>query len=82
MCGQRISRPAELEVTALGAGYLAGIGSGVWGDVSDIGELLGPSEIIESRDKVMSTDRVSWRRAIKRSMGWAGSKSFGEGVVD
>ena len=82
VCGQRISRPAELEVTALGAGYLAGIGSGVWGDVSDIGELLGPSEIIESRDKVMSTDRVSWRRAIKRSMGWAGSKSFGEGVVD
>ncbi len=82
VCGQRVSRPAELEVTALGAGYLAGIGSGVWGDVSDIAELLGPEEIIEARDKVMSTDRVTWHRAIERSLGWAGGKSSGKGFLD
>ncbi len=76
--GQPLSRPAELEVTALGAGYLAGVGSGVWGDVSDIGELLGPRAIIEAQDREMSTDRATWHRAIERSRGWAGSKFSSE----
>jgi glycerol kinase len=82
VCGQRVSRPSEIEMTALGVGYLAGIASGVWADVSDISELRGPSTLIEPGQAPMSTDRSTWFRAIERSSGWAISDSSSEGVLD
>ena len=68
-----VARPLVQETTALGAAYLAGLATGVWGSVSEIGHqwaLDRSFEPIASRD---SADRShhQWQRAVERSRGWA-----------
>ena len=60
-----VLRAAQLETTALGAGYLAGVGAGIWKDVHDI----PPSELPHRFDPAMSPEqreslRARWSRAV------------------
>ena len=69
--GVEVVRPVVIESTALGAAYLAGLGSGLW----------GREHILERRaiDRIfvpaMPDDRrlaliERWREAVRRTMGW------------
>ena len=75
--GVDVLRPTELETTAIGAAYLAGLAEGVWGSTADIAsrwELerrFVPSGT--DRDTNRDTDRnvahAQWLRAVERSRG-------------
>ncbi len=75
MLGIPVHRPAQLEVTALGAAGLAGVASGFWAsprefcDATSSGlEVFEPSMSQAERDARYE----GWRRAVERSRGWAG----------
>jgi glycerol kinase len=70
--GVPVVRSAVQETTALGAGYLAGLGSGVWSDQSQISQQWQSSGTFEPR--ISADERESrkyrWRAAVARSMHW------------
>jgi glycerol kinase len=71
--GVAVERPAVLEVTAMGAAALAGLGVGFWRDRSDLDARVGPSTLFEP---TMTEDEREglyrqWLRAVERSRGWA-----------
>jgi glycerol kinase len=68
----RIERPAVLELTGLGAAFMAGMAVGVWRDAR-----TAASVVPVARSFVPSIDGTSraakrerWRRAVQLSMGW------------
>lgn len=64
---RRIEVAPVMEATAVGAGYLAGLGRGTWGDWSEISATWRPSRIVEP---VRSLDRDRWADAVERAKGW------------
>ncbi|MCK9486393.1 MAG: glycerol kinase GlpK [Dehalococcoidia bacterium] len=71
--GIPVHRPAQREVTALGAAGLAGVASGVWAspaefcDATTSGlQVFQPSMSAEERD----TRYAGWQRAVERSRDW------------
>jgi glycerol kinase len=62
------------EMTALGAAYLAGLGSGFWKSATDLPtpwagqKRYEPMMSVDQRDSLYA----GWRRAVERSKGWAG----------
>ena len=71
--GIPVERSAVKETTALGAGYLAGIGVGFWESPSDIAALWSEDRRFEP--SMSDTQRASlfadWHRAVERASGWA-----------
>ena len=71
--GKQVLRPRILETTALGAAYLAGLATGVWGSLDEISHLWSLGKQFDpamGRDEaVRLTD--GWHRAVERSRGWA-----------
>ena len=70
--GCQVCRPKNVETTALGAAFLAGLAVGFWKDQS---ELLEVREIQKVFEPVMDEDRRkelcgSWRRAVDRARNW------------
>lgn len=67
-----VQRPKEIETTALGAAYLAGLASGYWKDKQDIAnnwtvsKTFTPAMTGEKRTGLLA----DWHEAVKRSMGW------------
>ncbi|HET9331827.1 MAG TPA: FGGY-family carbohydrate kinase, partial [Steroidobacteraceae bacterium] len=66
----RVERPAELETTALGAAFLAGLATGVW---SDLGALAGhwqAAEVFNPRMDAKLRERLlaGWRHAVARTL--------------
>ncbi len=68
-----VERPSVLEVTALGAAALAGLGVGFWRDRSELERARGENRRFEPRMDAATRDRLysGWRRAVERSRGWA-----------
>jgi len=70
--GAPLERPAVLEVTALGAAVLAGLGVGFWKDRSEID--AGEGGIVRFEPRMQADQRESlyagWRRAVERSREW------------
>jgi glycerol kinase len=67
--GKRVVRPSDVETTALGAAYLAGIAEGVW---SGTGEVESFWRIERSFEPQMGADRrmecvMGWRGAVARA---------------
>ncbi|MGI9053357.1 MAG: FGGY family carbohydrate kinase [Ilumatobacteraceae bacterium] len=64
-------RPVEVspvvEATTLGAAFLAGLATDVFGDIADAEANWRPSRIAEPRTRL---DRDLWQRAVERSTGW------------
>jgi glycerol kinase len=71
LLGIPVRRPRHTETTALGAAFLAGLGSGVWGepDLAKLWKLDRDFEPAMSRDQADSM-QTRWRRAVERSLQW------------
>ncbi len=73
LLGVAVVRPRVTETTALGAAYLAGLGTGFWKDDSEIAALWERERVFEPR---MGRDEAGarlagWKRAVERTRGWA-----------
>jgi glycerol kinase len=59
------------ESTTIGAAFMAGLGVGIWNNMSDLEALWKPSLIVEPKQgENHKSRRANWRRAIDRSAGW------------
>jgi glycerol kinase len=70
--GITVKRPENLETTALGAGFLAGLAEGVWDSLEEIGDRWTADAEFEpraSRDEVDSA-YDGWKRAVDRTLDW------------
>jgi glycerol kinase len=72
LLGIPVRRPRQVETTALGAAFLAGLGAGIWkdADLEDLWKLDREFEPKMSRDQADSL-QVEWRRAVERSRNWS-----------
>ncbi len=71
MLGVEVKRPKNLETTAQGAAYLAGLSAGIWSSPADI--TWTPDATFEpkmSRDQADSL-YARWQQAVQRSLSWA-----------
>ncbi|MBW2448450.1 MAG: glycerol kinase, partial [Deltaproteobacteria bacterium] len=68
-----VERPRVLEVTALGAAALAGLGVGFWRDRSELSSATGESTTFEPSlgDDQRHALFDGWKRAVERSRDWA-----------
>ncbi|HEU4480624.1 MAG TPA: glycerol kinase, partial [Actinomycetota bacterium] len=71
--GVLVRRPANLETTAMGAAYLAGLAEGVWSSAEDIATGWSAEAEFEPQ---MSRDQADslydgWKKAVERTKGWA-----------
>ncbi len=71
--GREVRRPAIRETTALGAAYLAGLATGVWGSTDEIKHLwmcdntFQPKMAREDCEQLLT----GWHKAVGRSRDWA-----------
>ena len=60
-----------VESTTIGAAFTAGLGIGVWSDLTDIENLWSPAQVV---GPAAGTDhaaiRLTWHDALKRAGGW------------
>jgi glycerol kinase len=71
--GVPVRRPANLETTALGAAYLAGLAEGVWSSPTEISDSWAAAAEFEpnrSRDEADSLYE-GWKKAVARTRDWA-----------
>ena len=70
--GVTVERPAVLEVTALGAAFLAGIAVGYWKGLDDVKNRLDIERVFEpSKDKKKQATRYKgWKKAVTRALNW------------
>ena len=68
-----VSRPRNLETTALGAAYLAGLATGVWGSLDDLRRQWQLDlEVRPSVEGALAdAAHAGWLRAVDRARGWA-----------
>lgn len=71
--GVPVERPRIVETTALGAAFLAGLGTGVWSSTDELRETWHLDRRFEPRGDRASADQAHarWRDAVERSKGWA-----------
>ena len=72
--GVTVRRPVDHETTALGAARLAGLAEGVWNSLDELAvDWQLDAEFSPEPDRTM-TDLAhqQWRRAVERSLNWAG----------
>ncbi|MDD3999450.1 MAG: glycerol kinase GlpK [Bacilli bacterium] len=64
--GVQVVRPKVIEVTALGAAYLAGLEVGYWQDIEDIRQNIGIERIFEPQMDVKKKEKLlsGWRKCI------------------
>jgi len=65
-----VLRPTELETTAMGAAYLAGLAEGVWGSTDDIAARWALDRRFSPGVSRRDDSYAQWLRAIERSRGW------------
>lgn len=70
--GVPVVRSRQLETTALGAAYLAGLGAGLWQDQADVATQWGADRRFEPAISEADRDRAyaRWQDAVQRSRGW------------
>ncbi len=73
LLGVPVDRPRIVETTALGAAFLAGLGTGVWGSMDDLRETWQLDRRFEPGGDRAKTDaaHARWRSAVERAKGWA-----------
>jgi glycerol kinase len=65
--GRAIEVSPELEATTLGAGFAAGLATGVWGGADDIAATWRPRRVVEPAG---AAQRERWQSAVARARGW------------
>jgi glycerol kinase len=73
LLGVPVERPRIVETTALGAAFLAGLGTGIWSSPDDLRETWQLDRRFEPQGDRASADaaHARWREAVERSKGWA-----------
>jgi glycerol kinase len=71
--GVPVERPSMVETTALGAAFLAGLGTGVWGSTDDLRHTWTLDQRFEPDADRTKADaaHARWTDAVERSKGWA-----------
>jgi glycerol kinase len=73
LLGCPVVRPKNIESTAMGAAFLAGLGAGIWASPDDIKEIWKSKRTfdpaISNNERKLRRD--SWRKARDRAMNWA-----------
>ncbi|QIK76864.1 glycerol kinase GlpK [Nocardioides piscis] len=72
--GLPVERPEIVETTALGAAFLAGLGTGTWDSTDALRETWSLEKRFEpaAERKSADLDYARWQDAVERSKGWAG----------
>jgi glycerol kinase len=65
-----VERPANLETTALGAAFLAGMATGVWTDLDAVARTWTRADRFEPRMKADQRRQLidGWRRAVAKTL--------------
>jgi len=65
-------RPRVIETTALGAAFLAGLGSGLWRSLDALASRQAVERTFTPRagSPARATGYDGWRRAVERARGW------------
>ncbi len=73
LLGVPVQRPKIVETTALGAAFLAGLGTGVWESTEDLRETWQLDRRFEPSGDRARADaaHARWRDAVERCKGWA-----------
>jgi glycerol kinase len=73
LLGVRVVRPRIVETTALGAAYLAGLGSGFWRDAGEIDAQWVVERVFEPKMPPEQAAQLGaqWSRALARATNWA-----------
>ena len=68
-----MERPKLVETTALGAAFLAGLGTGVWSSTDDLRETWQLDRRFDPAADRSAADaaHARWNDAVERSKGWA-----------
>ncbi len=70
--GVNVLRPRELETTAMGAAYLAGLAEGVWSSLQSVTDAWQlDQQFSPSLFGTESNDYELWKRAVGRSLQWS-----------
>ncbi len=71
--GLPVERPEIVETTALGAAFLAGLGTGVWGSTDALRDTWALDRRFEPGSDRTAADaaHAGWQQAVERSKGWA-----------
>ncbi|HLI54831.1 MAG TPA: FGGY-family carbohydrate kinase [Acidimicrobiales bacterium] len=67
-CDRPIEVSPELEATALGAGYLAGLATGAWASTEEIAEAWSPKRVVEPSGR--DPGRQRWKAAVEHAGQW------------
>ena len=71
MTGVKVNRPKNVETTALGAAYCAGLATGVWESTNEIEANREVDKIfIPSMEASANKKYSDWKRAVERSRNW------------
>ncbi|MEJ7605437.1 MAG: FGGY-family carbohydrate kinase [Bryobacteraceae bacterium] len=64
--GRRLVRPADVETTALGAAYLAGLATGIWKNVEELESFWRRDKVFEPAMEGSRRDELysGWKRAV------------------
>lgn len=70
--GTSVERPTVLEVTALGAAYLAGLAVGFWQSLDELKKHSAVDRVFRPAmsDSIRACCYEKWLKAVKRSMNW------------
>jgi len=70
--GMPVDRPQNIESTALGAAYLAGLAVGVWKSTDEICDYRKTERVFKPNMEKAHRDEIysEWKRAVERSMNW------------
>lgn len=71
--GVPVVRPANIETTAMGAAYLAGLGAGTWANEEEVASLWKAERTFEpTTTEGERAERLGrWRKGVERAKGWA-----------
>jgi glycerol kinase len=72
LIGIPVIRPENIETTALGAAYLAGLATGFWESVEEIGEQWAMDRDFSSHisDEKRQALKKEWKKGVSRSRSW------------
>ena len=72
MLGVEVHRPKNIETTATGAAFAAGLDNGFWDDLSVLGSQAGDMKVFKPKREKEEVEALyrDWKRAIKRSLDW------------
>ncbi|HET6152520.1 MAG TPA: glycerol kinase GlpK [Marmoricola sp.] len=74
LLGVPVERPRIVETTALGAAFMAGLGTGVWDSTDDLRETWQLDRAFEPDPAAAAATAAAyarWLKAVERSKGWA-----------